>query len=562
MSLTGLILFELHFLSSSMAVEQTATSSPSPTNETKFTSKKTVPKSFPVVLDEQPLFSFASNIPGLPAKSRAERTSRRIEKIAKDTNIDTSKLNIFSLEGVRIISTDEEMIVSLIEADAKAANLSLDQLSQNYLNKVKEGITQYREKRKISQLVWRIIRTTIATIIVITLLKFLNVLFPKIYNRINENRAILFRPLRIQNWQILSADQEANFLGSVLKILRLILVVLILYLYIPLVLSFFPFTEHFGTLILSSFYSALQFGWSAFLKYLPNVFIILLVAFITYYTICLFRTIFRSLENGTVNIPGFYQDWAQPTYKLTVFLILALAAIIIFPYLPGFGSAAFQGVSLLLGALVTFGGASTISNLFGGFVTIYTRAFQLGDRITISDYTGVVIEKTILSTRIRTPNNEIVTIPNSTMVASSITNYSASLRDIKEPLILHTTVTLGYDLPWRFVHETLISAALITTDILAEPSPCVWQTSLDDFYVSYEIRAYTNKPIKIKEIYSELHQNVQDKCNEVGIEIMSPHYSALRDGNQSTIPANYLDSDYLTPGFRIQPLTPTQPPLD
>jgi small-conductance mechanosensitive channel len=120
------------------------------------------------------------------------------------------------------------------------------------------------------------------------------------------------------------------------------------------------------------------------------------------------------------------------------------------------------------------------------------------------------------------------------------------------PLVLHTTVTLGYDLPWRKVHQALISAALATDDILQNPAPVVWQTSLDDFYVSYELRAYTDKPLKFKIIYTELHQNIQDKCNEVGIEIMSPHYSALRDGNQTTIPVSYLDKNYQAPGFKIE----------
>ncbi|MGB5594074.1 MAG: mechanosensitive ion channel family protein, partial [Crocosphaera sp.] len=252
----------------------------------------------------------------------------------------------------------------------------------------------------------------------------------------------------------------------------------------------------------------------------------------------------------------FYPDWAQPTYKLTVILILALAAAIVFPYLPGFNSPAFQGISLLVGALVTFGGASTIANLIGGFVVIYTRAFQIGDRIKIENFRGVVLEKSILSTRICNGENEIITIPNSIMVASTIINYSATVRELKQPLVINTSITLGYDVPWRLVHETLINSALETVDILEDPAPYVWQTSLDDFYVSYELRAYTNKTksVLIGHIFSQLHQNIQDKCAEVGIEILSPHYAAVRDGHQNTIPENYLPKDYQAPGFRLHPL--------
>jgi small-conductance mechanosensitive channel len=302
----------------------------------------------------------------------------------------------------------------------------------------------------------------------------------------------------------------------------------------------------------------LQLTWANLIKYLPNLFNILIVCVLTYYFIRLSNALFKALENGSLVLPGFYRDWARPTYKLTAFLIWALAAAIIFPYLPGFNSPAFQGISLLVGAIITFGGASTISNIFGGFVTIYTRAFQLGDRITVAEFTGVVIEKSILSTRICTINNEIVTIPNSSIVASSIKNFSASLRDIQQPLILTTTVTLGYDLPWRLIHQTLIEAALATQEILADPPPTIWQKSLDDFYVSYELRCCTKFPSHFKEIYTELHANIQDKCNQAGIEIMSPSYTSLRDGNQTTIPTNYLDKAYRSAKFNVEITSPEE----
>jgi len=514
-------------------------------------SPEPAPKLFPVVLDGKTLFSFSSVIPGVPPKARAERVSQTIERIAKQTSIPVENIKIFAIEGGQLISTEEEWILSITPTDAKAANIPLEKLAQSYLKKIKDAITEYREERRPERIVHGVIYTIISTIVLFVLLKFINFIFPKIHDYTYQNRIIFFRPLRIQNWQILSAEQQAEIFWRILKIFRLIIVLIILYIYIPLVLSFFPVTEQFGQIALNSLYSTLESTKTAFIKYLPNIFIMSIIIFITNYIIRGSRLFFQALENGTISIPGFYQDWAQPTYQLSVFLILALAGAIIFPYLPGSNSPAFQGVSILLGALVTFGGASTISNIFGGFITIYTRAFQLGDRITMSDYTGVVIEKTILSTRICTINNEIVTIPNSTIVASSITNYSASLRDLKQPLVLHTTITLGYDLPWRLVHETLIKAALDTKNLLSEPAPRVWQRSLDDFYVSYELRVYTNKPLMFREIYAELHQNIQDRCNEVGIEIMSPHYSALRDGNQSTIPANYLDKDYQAPSFRV-----------
>ena len=209
---------------------------------------------------------------------------------------------------------------------------------------------------------------------------------------------------------------------------------------------------------------------------------------------------------------------------------------------------------LLVGALITFGGASTVANLVGGTVIIYTRAFRLGDLIKTEDHFGFVHEKTILSTRIRTITGEIVTIPNANLMSTSITNYHAPQRELKTPLMIRTTITLGYDVPWRKVHQVLVDAAQSTENILDDPAPFVLQTSLDDFYVSYELRAYVDVIANRLLASSELHQNIQDKCNEVGIEIMSPHYSAIRDGNQNTIPEDYLPSDYETPSFRVNAL--------
>jgi small-conductance mechanosensitive channel len=178
------------------------------------------------------------------------------------------------------------------------------------------------------------------------------------------------------------------------------------------------------------------------------------------------------------------------------------------------------------------------------------RAFKIGDRIKIGDVTGDIIEKSMLVTRIRTTKNEIISIPNSNVMSSHTINFSSDAVD--KGLILHTTVTIGYDVPWKEIQHALIEAALRTEHLLKEPQPFVLQTSLEDFYVAYQINAYTKEPNKQAIIYSQLHQNIQDCCNEAGIEILSPHYRAARDGNMTTIPSDYLAKDYQAPPFNIQ----------
>jgi small-conductance mechanosensitive channel len=234
-------------------------------------------------------------------------------------------------------------------------------------------------------------------------------------------------------------------------------------------------------------------------------------------------------------------------------LVIVFAAIACFPYIPGSQSEGFRGISVFLGLLISLGSAAAIGNIIAGVVLTYMRPFQVGDRVKIADTFGDVTEKTLLVTRVRTIKNVDITIPNSLVLSSHIINFSSSMMK-PPPLILHTSVTIGYDAPWRKVHELLIAAAKRTTHILETPEPFVLQTSLNDFYVTYEINAYTTQPNKMATIYAELHQNIQDSFNEAGVEIMSPHYTQIRDGNKTAIPDQYLPKSYQAPGLRIWPL--------
>ena len=349
---------------------------------------------------------------------------------------------------------------------------------------------------------------------------------------------------------MLSVDRVAGLLVGFIRILRLTAIFLLFYFYIPLVLSFFPWTRQYSSTIFGYIVSPVATAAHAVASYLPKLFVLAFIIVITYYALKTIKSIFGAVEKGILTIPGFYSEWALPTYKIVRFMIMAFAVVVAFPYLPGSDSPAFKGVSVFIGVIFSFGSAGAISNIVAGVILTYMRAFKIGDRVKISDTVGDVLEKTLLVTRIRTIKNEDISIPNSMVLGSHIINYSSSAKELG--LILHSTVTIGYDAPWRLVHELLISAAITTEHILNNPAPFVLQTSLDDFYISYQINAYTDQPNKMAAIYASLHQNIQDKFNEGGVEIMSPHYSMLRDGNKTTIPDNYLPKGYSAPGFKIE----------
>ena len=205
----------------------------------------------------------------------------------------------------------------------------------------------------------------------------------------------------------------------------------------------------------------------------------------------------------------------------------------VYPYLPGAHSGVFQGISVFLGLIVSLGSTTVIANIMAGIIITYMRPFKIGDRIKLNDTLGNVIEKTPLVTRIRTTKNEIVTIPNSFMMSSHTINYSSSARHYG--LILHAEVTIGYDTPWRKVHQLLIDAAKATEGVEADPEPFVLETSLDDWYPVYQINVIILNADKSNQIYSDLYQNIQDKFSKADVEIMSPHYMAVRNGNKSTV---------------------------
>jgi small-conductance mechanosensitive channel len=244
------------------------------------------------------------------------------------------------------------------------------------------------------------------------------------------------------------------------------------------------------------------------------------------------RFLFREVERGSITLPGFYAEWADPTFKLVRFALIAFAFVAAFPYLPGSQLPAFRGISVMLGLMLSLGSSSVISHLMAGLVLTYLQGFKIGDRVQIGDAVGDVVEKTLLVTRVRTVKNELIAIPNGLVMAKHIINYSQQARN--GGLILHTTLTIGYDTPWRQVHALLKEAALATDGVLADPAPFVLQTALNDFHVSYQLNAHTDRPAEMAATYSRLHQNIQDRFNQAGVEIMSPYYAALRDGNAST----------------------------
>jgi len=518
----------------------------------KIDSLRSIYSGYPVVLSDDTLFYVFAKIGSYPPEERAQAISRRIGKLAEDYYFKEDSLVVISSELTVDINYKDEVITSISEQDAVWMNATKEGLAKNYRTRIAIAIGKYKEENSWPALVRDFAIAVLVLAVLILIIFSINKIFKWIKNKIEKQRGGTLKGFKIRNYEFLDTNRQLNLIFSLAKLVKWIIIITLIYLTLPVLFGIFPWTGGFAAKLISYFLNPVKHILISVWNYLPNFFTIIVLIIFFQYLLRILHYFKNEIERGALKIPGFYVDWASPTFQIIRVLILAFALIIIFPYLPGSDSQIFKGVSVFLGVLFTFGSAGALGNIVAGLVLTYMRAYKIGDRVKIGEATGDVMEKSLLVTRIKTIKNEIVSIPNSTVMNSHTTNFSAEAKE--HGLIIHTTVTIGYENPWRKIHDLLIKAALATDLIDKDPAPFVFQTSLDDFYVSYQINAYTRVANKQHITYSVLHENIQDMFNEAGVEIMSAHYKYIRDGNQSTVPPDHLPDDYVTPSFRVKPL--------
>jgi len=491
-----------------------------------------------------------SRLGSFSAAERAEAISERIKALGEDYGFNPDSLKVQEAETTSDVVYGETVITSVSENDALWNNTTRNALAKKYRQQIAGAVTQYKEATSVTTLLKEFGLALLTLLVAGVIIYYANRLFRWASRKIIAQRDKRIKGIRIRNYTLFNAGQQVKALLSVAAFLKWAIILLCIYIVLPVLFGIFPWTQHFAETLFGYILSPLKKIALGIWDYMPKLFTIAVIIFVFRYVLKGLRYLKQEVQTGNLHIPGFYQDWANPTYQIIRVLVFAFMLVVIFPYLPGSDSPVFKGVSVFLGFLFTFGSAGSLSNVIAGLVLTYMRLFKLGDRVKIGEVTGDVIEKSMLVTRIRTIKNEIISIPNSTVMSSHTINYSSDAEE--KGLILHTTVTIGYDVPWKTMHQALLTAADRTPLLLKEPKPFVLQTSLDDFYVSYQLNAYTREPNRQAVIYSDLHANIQDCCNEAGIEIMSPHYRAARDGSNTTIPASYLDKDYQAPPFKIK----------
>jgi len=611
--------------------------------------RTTPPVAIPVVFSDDTLFFLYSPLGEFEATERAQQIANRLRTIAR-SDLPVDSLVLQENNNVTDVLLDTLRVFSVTAQDAAAMGHTRRAVAEGYKGIIIDAVKERRAELSLKSILSNLGITLGLLAILGGLFWIMKRFFPWLYARLDSFEGTVFRTIRIRSFELIDAATVTGFHLAAAKGVRLVLSLILIYVFLSVTFSLFPFSrgwdvepifrgvllslvatvfgaglwklgatfftvarkkfnEWKGTVIrsvrirefelfsedrivalsltlvtgvqyasvlllgyayLTVVFSVFEFSrtWAqtlfgyvtdpvfevlaSFVAFLPDLFFIIVVVAITRFVLKIIKGIFEEVARGRVTLGNFHRDWAMPTYQIVRFLVIAFAAVVIFPYLPGSESAAFQGISVFLGILFSLGSSSAIANMVAGIVITYMRPFQIGDRVKIADTAGDVVERNLLVTRVRTVKNVDVTIPNAMVLGSHIINYSSTSGT--RSLILHTSVTIGYDVPWRKVHELLLAAAKDSKEILEDPAPFVLQTSLDDYSVAYELNAHTDNPSRMAAIYSDLHQNIQDKFNEAGVEIMSPSYSAVRDGNQVTIPPDYLPKEYTPASFRIFPL--------
>ena len=503
----------------------------------------------PVVIDGQEIVRVYAPLGPVSVPERAPAIENRILMLARRRFSGRVGTRPIPSEKATAVVVGPLVVMTVTELDAEAAGLPPDQLAERYAANIQQAIETYRIRHTWSNLLLALLKTVVAW----CAFWFCGWTFWKGIDRVRARFEQRFRSRAVQ----LAAGGFSRFLlergrplvTTALTVAAGFAILSAFSFVLSYTFGLYPQTAGISTTLWDYIDSIFRAVTKAIVGYLPSGGFVVVTIIGTFYVLRILKSLSDAVERGDLSLKGIHPEMARPTFQLTRLLLVLIALIVVFPYLPAGNSDAFKGISLFIGLLLSLGSSSAVSNVLAGLVLTYMRPYHGGDRVKIADTVGDIVEKSLLVTRVRTIKNVEVVIPNSAILSNQIHNYSALART--SGLILNTTVTIGYDASWRTVHELLRQAALDTDGILQDPPPFVFETSLNDFHVSYELNAYTDRANDIQEIYSHLHEAIQDRFTGAGVEIMSPAYHSLRDGNTVTIPQSHRPPGYEPPRFHV-----------
>ncbi len=498
-----------------------------------------------VRVDGHPLF-LVHGMSSKPATERAHDIGNRITAAAADPTVSPDSLFVSETPLGSQILAEDVPIIMISDADAHLERLTRVQAAALHMKRIRDAIVTYRAERSPKNLLKEALVAVAATAALLVALALLiwarrrfesmvQVRFQKGVSALKPEQAALAR-----------TDQVWKALGMLLRAMGWLAELILVVLYVQFVLGLFPWTRGSAAHLLGYLTEPLRVLALGAIGFIPNLIFLSILALVTRFVLRGLALVAEGLQRETIRLKGFDPDWAWPTYRIVRAVVIVFAIVVAYPSIPGSSTDAFKGVSIFVGILISLGSTSVVGNLLSGYTMIYRRAFRVGDRVQIEGVLGEVTEIRVTVTHLRTPKNEEVVIPNSNIINSCVTNFSALAR--KRGLILHTTVGVGYEVPWRQVEAMLLMAAGKTGRVLREPPPFVLQRGLGDFAVRYELNAYTDDASNMLPTYDELHRNILDAFNEYGVQIMTPAYEGDPDAAKVVPKAKWYAAPAAPPG--------------
>jgi small-conductance mechanosensitive channel len=473
------------------------------------------------MIDGQVLFS-VRGVSSLPAPDRARRIHGQIVEFAKNPALTVESITVSDEDSISRISSGDQVLMGVIDADAALEQIDRPVLARAHRARIQYGITLYRENRTSSAWWRNITRALTATGLFIIAVGFLFWLRRRVDAFLVARLDARIKSVETQSFKVMPAERIWDAVRNALKAVRTLLLVALTLLYVGYVLAQFPSMRGLSNNMATFALGPLDVIAQGVLGSVPGLMFLLVLFVLLRLVLRLVRLFFGGIERGAFTLGTFDPDWAQPTYKIIRIVLIAFGLVVAYPYIPGAQSAAFQGISIFAGIMFSLGSSTAIANIVAGYMLIYRRAFKVGDIIKVGEHFGEVTASRLQVTHLRSPKNEEIIIPNSQLLNSDVLNFSTI--GVRQGVILHTEVAIGYSTPWRQVEAMLIEAAQRTKGLGAEPRPFVFEKQLGEFAVTYELNVYCTNVKTMRALYAALHRNVLDVFNEHGVQIMTPAY--------------------------------------
>ncbi len=467
------------------------------------------------------IFTFHATLLGETPAARAQRASSVIDEALRGT--DELKVSVDPIVNSHLVLLGGRRAFIVAPQDLGVEGGDTREAAEQAAATLRQVVDETGEARSLRFLLKALGFSAVATLVFVVLIKGANLGRRKLRGRLPQLMRERARQIKVGQLPLFDMQYVYFLIDRLLRLMYWAIVLLLSYQWLSFVLSQFPYTRPWGESLNVHLLDLLRYLLDGILHAIPGIAVAVMIFFIARGISGFSRRMLeRMARPGTLK--WLTEETLQPTTRLTSLAIWLFALVMAYPYLPGSGTDAFKGLSVLLGLMISLGASSVVGQAAAGLILTYSRTLKAGEYVRVGDNEGTVTEVGMFNTTIRTGLGEVLTLPNSMITGSVTRNYS---RVVQGPgYIVDTVVTIGYDTPWRQVEAMLVEAAHRTDGILENPTPQVFQTGLSDFYPEYRLvaQAVPRAPRPRAELLSLLHANIQDVFNEYGVQIMSPHY--------------------------------------